>query len=546
MRLDEVRRWAAGRGVDAQAFRSIYEGALLHTISRLLQAIYRESRAARLTNDPRGRWCLDIGVAPLVRVPVSGPLPFRRLETIGFPRVIGPAPPRQLRTTAAFLRALTAALDKSEYGSVLPALCSDFENSVVNVVLNRIIGRSLNGSARALEPAYQGHQYYPFPALRIGPELPQILECSHLNSTPIDLPLLEVDAYRFKCATFSSPERCTRAWSGLPIASGVLLMPVHPWQLQLSPVLREMIARRLTRVSPVTVKAIPLASQRTIRIERTGFDVKLPIDATLTGEHRLLYPLNCENAPVISVLAKRVRALARISSIDFQQDVASMFHPQAAIAPHLSAIVRAPVRSRHGETVVPAIELWAGRERASALLRGKSTSSIEDFFARYCWVLMDGPVRFCAEWGIAFEPHVQNVYIVLRNGRPVRIVLRDLDASVLHERRVRPMLRDLGLDVGRGTWRHMPPFEIGSKRMVQAMLFGHLGEVMWWLAQRTGVSSARLSAIVEDTWSDLAARATSASARAAVKKLQGWSDSVKATLHTRLHRSYTMQFVVKE
>ena len=39
------------------------------------------------------------------------------------------------------------------------------------------------------------------------------------------------------------------------------------------------------------------------RILATGYDVKLPVDATLTGEHRLLYRLNRENAPLVSALA---------------------------------------------------------------------------------------------------------------------------------------------------------------------------------------------------------------------------------------------------
>jgi siderophore synthetase component len=89
----------------------------------------------------------------------------------------------------------------------------------------------------------------------------------------------------------------------------------------------------------------------------------------------------------------------------------------------------------------------------------------------------------------------------------------------------------------------MPKFKIGGKRLVQAMLFGHLGEVMWCLTRSAGVVSDKLAAIVEDTWSDLVARAPSAAARTSVNELRGWSDAVKATLRTRLTRSTTMEFV---
>ena len=113
------------------------------------------------------------------------------------------------------------------------------------------------------------------------------------------------------------------------------------------------------------------------------------------------------------------------------------------------------------------------------------------------------------------------VVSVAADGLPSRIVLRDLDASILDAQRTRPVLRDLGLDLAKDTWRAMPAFEVGGKRLVQAMLFGHLGEVMLCLARITDTKSDNLVSIVEDMWSDLTARAPSTSARRWVQKLRG-------------------------
>jgi siderophore synthetase component len=146
---------------------------------------------------------------------------------------------------------------------------------------------------------------------------------------------------------------------------------------------------------------------------------------------------------------------------------------------------------------------------------------------------------------MAFEPHLQNVYVAMRDGLPSRIVLRDLDASILDARRIRAVLRDLSLDLAQDTWSAMPAFEIGGKRLVQAMLFGHLGEVIWSLTQATRIKSDKLVSIVEDMWSDLTAHAPSTNARRSVQQLRGWSDAVKATLRTRLARSTAMEFVKK-
>ena len=231
--------------------------------------------------------------------------------------------------------------------------------------------------------------------------------------------------------------------------------------------------------------------------------------------------------------------------MDFQEDLASIFHEQPPLAPHVSAIIRSPVAAQPDESVIPAINLWSGPLIAQELLQAADGAQIEEFFDRYCRVLMTGPVRYCTQWGMAFEPHLQNVYVVLRGGLPSRIILRDLDASILDAQRIRPALRDLGVDLARDTWQAMPAFDIGAKRLVQAMLFGHLGEVMWHLMKATDIESAKLVSIVDDTWSDLAADAPSAPARRSVERLRGWSEAVKATLRTRLARSTAMEFVGK-
>jgi IucA / IucC family/Ferric iron reductase FhuF-like transporter len=544
MQLAEVRRWARGRRISVSRFRQAYDGALLHAIARLLQAIYRESRVTRLSQDDRGRWHLDIGRKFILRAPVSGPLPFRRLETIGSPWILTAGTRRRIRTADRFLDALGRCLAGTEYDSVLPALRTDFENSVANVVLNRLIGGALGAKARAIEPAYQGHQYYPFPALRIGPDLSQVLECSHLCREPVELPLLRIGSCRLISCLFDSHAACLRAWSGLETPSrSDALMPLHPWQGHLSPVVRELSARKLVTVSRHTIEAIPLASQRTCRIVRTGFDLKLSIDATLTGERRLLHQLNCENAPIVSVLAKQLLDENGKAQLDFQEDLASICHGEPAIAPHLSAIIRAPVRALPGEVVIPAINLWSGKQEFRRLLRSADRARVEEFFQYYCRALMTGPVAFWSQWGMGFEPHLQNVYVGLRDGLPSRIILRDLDASILDPRRTRPALRKLGLDLPKETWQVMPAVETGGKRLVQAMLFGHLGEVMWCLTQGGHSETARLAAIVDDTWSELAAHAPSASARRSVNRLRGWSNAVKATLRTRLHRTTRLEFV---
>jgi IucA / IucC family/Ferric iron reductase FhuF-like transporter len=541
--LRAVRQWAREHGIGRAKLARAHDDAFLVAVSRLLEAIYREHPRlhSALRRDETGRWCLDLG--PTLRTPVSGPLPFRRLEVTGFPRTNGRHRPRALRTPRAFLTALRRSVKTPATSRRFPALTADFNNSFANLVLNRLLAQRLGAHARAIEPVYEGHKSYPFPALRIGPSVAAVVECSNLCRAAIDLPLAVVRQCEFTSVDFKDHQRCFAAWSGLDSPRGAdPVIPLHPWQLRLSPIVREVVARGWIAILDERLEAVPLASQRTCRIVATGFDVKLPIDATLTSGERLLYPVNRANAPAVSRLARIFLEADGATMLDFQDDVASMGFAEPSIGSHLSAIIRAPIRQRAGEVVVPALNLWSGPERARALLDLRTPERAYDFFRAYCRVLMRGPVEFFARWGMAFEPHLQNVQVALRAGAPVRIVLRDLDSTILDPTRIARAARANGVELAAATWRHMPTIAIGGRRLAHAMLYGHLGAVMSYLVRHSRADLTRLAGAVDDTWEHLLAGASSPSARRMVREVRAHSNTVKAALRMRLARSAQFAF----
>lgn len=538
--LADVRRWARQRRISRARVARVYQASFLVAVSRLLQGIYREHHTphAALSQDGAGRWFLDLGREPRLRAPVNGPLPFRRLELTGCPWAIGAGRRRPLRTTRAFLTALRRALEPSELVRRFELLVADFNNSFANLVLNRLLGERLDVRARAIEPVYEGHHYYPFPALRIGPSLEQVVQCSNLGPAPIELTLVAARPGVFDSVAYPDQRACFRGWAGLALPRDAdLVIPLHPWQRALSPVVRELLDRRWIAVLDERLPAIPLASQRTCRILTTGFDVKLPIDATLTGEDRLLYPLNRANAPAFSALARLLLQASGERTLDFQYDVASVAHAEPPIAIHLSAIVRAPVPRRPGDLVVPALNLWCGPRQARTLLALRRPEQAYEVFRLYCHVLMQGPVDFYARWGMAFEPHLQNVYVALRDGLPSAVILRDLDSTILDPDRIGPFARAHGVPLAPGTWRHMPAFTTGGRRLAHAMLYGHLGEVMSYLARTTRADLTKLTALVDETWDELIAAAPSPSCRRRVRDLRVQAGTVGAVLRRRLRRA---------
>jgi siderophore synthetase component len=540
MTLRAVKQWAGERRFGKARLTQTYEASFLVAVSRLLQGIFREGHAphARLWQSEAGQWFLDLGREPMLRAPLSGPLPFRRLELSGLPWTIVAGKRRLLRSTRGFLNALRPCIEPSELAQHFERLVADFDNSFANLVMNRLMAQRLDDRAQAIEPAYEGHHYYPFPALRLGPSPRQVAECSNLCRKAIDLTLVAARPCLFDSSVYPDYRACFRAWAGIPLPRNAdVVIPLHPWQLELSPVVRELLKRRWIAVLDQHLEAIPLASQRTCRILRSGFDVKLPMAVTLTGEDRLLYPLNRANATAFSSLARILLRASGESNVGFQYDVASIAHADPLVGTHLAMIVRAPVLPRSSEIIVPALNLWCGPRQARTLLDLRDREHAHAFFRVYCRVLMGGMVDFYVRGGMAFEPHLQNVYVALRGGMPSRMILRDLDSTILDPLRVRPLARANGVRLARGTWEHMPDYAYGGRRLAHAMMYGHLGAVMSYLTKAAQTDLAKLSNAVEETWDDLIVQAPSAACRKRVRDLRKQADTVGAVLWRRIMRA---------
>ena len=119
--------------------------------------------------------------------------------------------------------------EPSELAQHFDRLIADFDNSLANLVLNRLIAHRLDTGAQAIEPVYEGHPYHPFPGLRLGPSLRQVVECSNLCREPINLPLVAARPCLFDSATYADHRTCFRAWAGItPPANANVVIPLHP------------------------------------------------------------------------------------------------------------------------------------------------------------------------------------------------------------------------------------------------------------------------------------------------------------------------------
>ncbi len=542
--LASVRDWCLRNGVDRHTLRALHREAHLICMARLLHYVFLEHLCdEQITCEAcQGDLRLSLGVEPRLELHLSGNAPQVYFELLANPWLLDAGQRRELAWSGAFLRALGQVLAGTPYGQHLPALVLDYRNSFCNLILNLALGRRTPQPGCALEPVCRGHGYYPFPALRIGPSIQDVVEISNLSPEPVPLFLVNAAGFRFHSSEHVDPQSCAALWGGEAMASQEGLLPVHPWQLRLSPVIRELLRRDLVSLSPTQLPVVPLASQRTCRVLATGYDIKLSLDATLTGERRLLYRLNSHNAPFVSSVVREIHRRSEITGIGFQYDVASLCWDDVLVSEHLSAIVRAPCPVAAGEEVVPALNLWAPAGQAATLLKLGCHQDRLDTFQRYARVVMSAPVLLCAQWGICLEPHMQNSCIVLRDGQPVRLLLRDLDSTIMDPARVRPICEEQRVPLASDTWVHMPDLSIGQGRLIHAMLHGHLYPVMHWLIKYRGMSLAELERCLDETWQGLAESLRNAPGQHQLQHLRARVGSTKHSLSMRLKQSSTMSF----
>lgn len=526
--------------------------ALLLCMSNLIQALHRESLCATALLDDR----VSLSAAPSgdhahLIASAQTHLPFNRLRVTDWPVLHAADGECVLRTGGAFLRAVADIVPAWKHETARAHLRADFHNSFANLVLNRLLAQRRGIGPPALEPTYQGHQTYPFPGLRVGPSLEAVVACSHLNDAPISLLAVEVAelAQIARPGEDSARILAEMLGSALPAElaselSGAAVLLIHPWQLSLSTGLKALLQIGKARLLDFDIPAIPLASQRTCRILASGYDIKLPVDAALTGEYRLLYRLNCENAVAVSsALRTLVEREGMSAYFSGQYDIASVFHPLPALSPTLSAIVREPVPG-YGVDCIPAINLWSGPRLARRYLQ--EPAQAEAFFRRYCRALLEGPLRLMLHHGLATEPHLQNALIGFDDlGMPARLVIRDIDATVIDQarwanRKRTPAEPDFSPD----TWSHMPDFSEGCKRTMYALHFGHLGTVIDAVASHCGLPRQRLAAWLDDVWNELASTIPlHGEARDRIVALRSYRDVVRVCLANRIQRDPGLHFV---
>lgn len=403
MPIDELRRL---RPDLAEPFATALPGARATVLSRLWGAFVREPlpgvTAHRRESDSlvvelrRGGTlsAAEAGARPFAEVPhdfaVSGPEgpisgPAQLLAQLG------------LRTPAA------------------QRLAAELDNSVVNLALARAanVDRKVSpaDSADAEQAVVDGHPQHPCCRTRTGMSVADVLAYAPEHHPVVRLALLRVPADRWQGVG---------DWPRTLRDGDAYLLPMHPWQ-------RGHVLGHHPDLAVVeeTIPARPLLSLRTLAPlgVLSSCHIKTALDVQVTNYRRTISPAEAADGPPLSDLVAAVIDKAGHSgSLRVLRELGG---GSVCVDGQPSASLTAMIRESteyHLDADEIAVPLTAVHATGAAMVSGDPLRWLADLAG-----LVLPPALTLLSMGVALEAHGQNTLVVLRNGRPVRVLYRDLD-----------------------------------------------------------------------------------------------------------------------
>lgn len=454
------------------------------------------------------------------------------------------------------LAALSGAFEQAPSQAVIERLAVELDDSLINDTLCLAYhdhwSRSLaeqNGNAGLL-PSLQrmdapfnpsilleqwgtlGHPWHPNYKTKLGLSTDQVVNYSPEFCATLDIQLYALHRQYAHVEKLPGTEDYWHWWTehfpeaarqlehhltacGLAI-DDYLPLPVHPWQAEealAQDFTGEMSDRLLLKTDIVAFNAAPTMSFRTVlpQASRTAPMVKLPVSLRLTSVQRTVSPRSARMGPRISHLLlqilEREPALAALLDI-VPERIGIHYTPDPANddhARHLGTLYRDNPWSRlaEGEIAIPVGSLFATDEAQNPLVRQwvKLTTGRDDraamveFFTRYIGIAVPALLGMYLKYGVAFEAHQQNSFMVMgTDGAPARLLIRDfgdirIDRASLHAHGLDLVLHDPKMTL-------FDDDAFVRDKLLHTTFMCHLGELVLLCARHWEAAEAELWALL--------------------------------------------------
>jgi siderophore synthetase component len=327
---------------------------------------------------------------------------------------------RPFATASAGLTVIVDGTALDDPGSLARALwpgsnlATEIDNSVANLALARAAAPPVDATAlrdatgdpdglgRLEQLVVDGHPLHPCCRTRAGMTVADVLAYAPEHHPVIHLRRLRVPADR---------------WHGTTKP----ILYAHPWQAER---LRDAYPW-LTDDGP-TGPVRPLMSLRTLAPLDGGDHLKTAVDVQMTSAVRTVSPAAVHNGPRLSALLRELTADLPLTCL--AETGAGAVIVDGEPSRHLAYLRREAPRVGPNEVVLPL--------GATALISAAARTDPYGWFAGLAAILW-GPLVTVLDRGVALEAHGQNTLVVLRDGRPARILYRDLGGVRVSARRLR-------------------------------------------------------------------------------------------------------------
>jgi siderophore synthetase component len=303
-------------------------------------------------------------------------------------------------------------------------LAAELDNSVDNLALARAANADraapLNDSADAEQAVVDGHPQHACCRTRTGMSVTDVLAYAPEHHPVVQLALLRVPADRWQSAG---------VWPRRLRDGDTVLLPLHPWQRD------HVLAHHPDlAVTHETIPARPLLSLRTLAPLGVlpGCHIKTALDVQVTNYRRTISPAEVADGPVLSdLVAALIDKAGYGGSLRVLRELGGgAVCVDGQPSPSLAAMIRESTECHLGAGEI-AVPLTAVHATGATVLSGDPVRWLADFAE-----LVLPPALTLLSMGVALEAHGQNTLVVLRDGRPVRVLYRDLDGVRVSPRRL--------------------------------------------------------------------------------------------------------------
>lgn len=364
-----------------------------------------------------------------------------------------------------------------------------------------------------------GHPWHPTYKSKLGLTADEVVALSPEFQPALQVPLAAIRADKAHVA-FSDDGGDYRRWFALTFPQlwsrweaslsqlqqdphAWLPLPLHPYQAQrLIPqkFAAEIAAGDLLLLSDVSFTASPTMSFRTVVPEGSAElpHVKLPVSLRLTSVQRTVSPKSAVMGPRLTRLLTTIVAHERGfgGTLDIVAEDVGLHYIDPDRdddrARHLSVLFRAnPMTKCTGALFpVPVGSLFAdspfgGRPIVTDLVGlsfGDHPKGAEAFFERYAATVVSAALSAYLLYGIAFEAHQQNSFIMVnRQYEPTQLLVRDFGDLRVHG----PTLHRTGLELlayrpGHTVFESVEPVR---DKLLHAVMLCHLAELALLLSR---------------------------------------------------------------